>query len=111
METIEVVFDEKPADTLEIRIYEGQDAYFSLYEDEGDNYNYEDGQFSLINFLWNDKEKSLIISERIGNYTNLHVNKTIKLIKVSEDEGKGLEMASQDKKSIQYNGNQLTIKL
>ncbi len=33
---------------LEIRIYPGADATFVLYEDEGDNYNYEQGKFSMI---------------------------------------------------------------
>ena len=31
---------EKPYDNLEIRIYKGADGSFTLYEDEGDHYNY-----------------------------------------------------------------------
>jgi alpha-D-xyloside xylohydrolase len=34
---------------LEIRIYEGANGEFTLYEDEGDNYNYEKGQFRPFN--------------------------------------------------------------
>src|SRR5690606_36920188 len=33
-------------ETLEIRIYTGADGEFTLYEDEGDSYNYEDGAYS-----------------------------------------------------------------
>ena len=39
---------EKPADTLELRIYSGANGQFTLYEDENDNYNYENGQYSII---------------------------------------------------------------
>ena len=34
---------EKQWDNLEIRIYEGANGEFTLYEDENDNYNYEKG--------------------------------------------------------------------
>lgn len=42
---------EKAWDNLEIRVYTGADGTFTLYEDEGDNYNYEKGQYSEIPLL------------------------------------------------------------
>jgi alpha-D-xyloside xylohydrolase len=39
---------EKKWDNLEIRVYEGADGEFVLYEDENDNYNYEKGAYSTI---------------------------------------------------------------
>jgi len=50
---------EKKWDNLEIRIYPGADGKFSLYEDEFDNYNYEKGKYTEIEFLWNDAAKNL----------------------------------------------------
>jgi alpha-D-xyloside xylohydrolase len=41
---------EKAADPLEIRVYPGADGSFTLYEDEGENYNYETGKYSTIRF-------------------------------------------------------------
>jgi alpha-D-xyloside xylohydrolase len=35
---------EKPADVITLFVYTGRDASFSLYEDEGTNYNYEQGK-------------------------------------------------------------------
>ena len=32
---------EKPADPIELRIYGGADGQFSLYEDDGESYDYE----------------------------------------------------------------------
>ncbi|MGQ4876569.1 MAG: DUF5110 domain-containing protein [Promethearchaeia archaeon] len=36
---------EKPADPIELRIYQGKNGLFVLYEDENDNYNYERGVY------------------------------------------------------------------
>jgi alpha-D-xyloside xylohydrolase len=41
---------QKRADTLEVRICKGATGRFDLYEDEGDNYNYEKGIYSTIRF-------------------------------------------------------------
>ena len=48
---------EDPGDILEIRIYAGANGEFTLYEDEGDNYNYEKGAYSIITFTWDDLKK------------------------------------------------------
>ncbi len=34
---------EKPEDPIELRVYCGADGKFTIYEDEGNNYNYERG--------------------------------------------------------------------
>ncbi|MDR1896111.1 MAG: DUF5110 domain-containing protein, partial [Prevotellaceae bacterium] len=59
---------EKAWDNLEIRIYPGADGEFTLYEDEFDNYNYEKGIYSTITFHWNDKNRSLTIGNRKGDF-------------------------------------------
>ncbi len=50
---------QKPADTIELRIYPGADASFTLYEDANDTYNYEKGEYATFTFNWNDASKSL----------------------------------------------------
>ena len=62
---------EKPWDNLELRIYPGADASFTLYEDEGDNYNYERGVFSTIPITWNDRTRTLTIADRQGSYPGM----------------------------------------
>lgn len=59
---------EQKRDTLEIRVYSGADGMFELYNDEGDNYNYEKGQFTIVPFNWNDRSNTLTIGKRRGNY-------------------------------------------
>ena len=44
-------------DPMELRVYRGADGSFTLYEDEGDNYNYESGSYATIPFTWNEPRK------------------------------------------------------
>ena len=62
---------EKAWDNLEVRVYPGANGRFTLYEDEGDNYNYEKGQYATIAFQWDDKARTLTIGERKGNYPGM----------------------------------------
>ena len=62
---------EKAWDNLEIRVYPGADGTFVLYEDEGDNYNYERGVCSTIPFTWNDKARKLTIGARKGEFPGM----------------------------------------
>ena len=91
---------EKPWDNLEIRIYPGADAEFSLYEDEGDGYNYEQGYYSNIIFTWTDRTRTLHISARQGGYKGMILERKFTLM-----------LPDGTTKTIDYNGNQVTVKL
>jgi alpha-D-xyloside xylohydrolase len=100
---------EKPADPLEIRIYKGADAEFVLYEDENDNYNYENGKYSTIPLKWNEKEKTLTIGARKGEFKGMPVKRTFSIVLVNEKNGKGVGMSGEEKNVI-YTGKQITVK-
>lgn len=63
--------NEKAWDNLDITVYPGTDTSFTLYEDEGDNYNYEKGKYTEIPMSWNDKNHTLTIGKRQGAYTGM----------------------------------------
>ena len=90
---------EKKWDNLELRIYPGADGIFMLYEDEGDNYNYEMGAYSVIQFSWNDKTHTLTIGDRQGSYPGMLQNRRFAVVlpdgrqQVVEYEGKKLDIA------------------
>ncbi len=100
---------EKSADTLEIRVYKGADAKFDLYEDEGDNYNYEMGRYSTISFKWNEKEQSLTIGDKQGNYPGSLAKRVFNIVFVTESEGLGITMSAMNKK-VYYSGKQIEVK-
>ena len=62
---------EKDWSELELRVYPGADGSFTLYEDEGDGYNYEKGLYSLIPISWNDRSRTLTIGDRKGEYPGM----------------------------------------
>ena len=71
---------EKDWSSLEIRVYPGKDGSFTLYEDEGDNYNYENGKYSEILFTWNDARKTLTISDRKGSFDGMLKQRTFDVV-------------------------------
>lgn len=97
--------------SLLLRIYQGQDATFMLYEDEGDTYNYENGAFSTIAFHWDDAKKRLRIGERQGTYLGMPRTRTFSLLVVTEQQGTGLDSSSTGAKVITYDGNPLVVEM
>ena len=90
-------------DPLEIRIYRGQDATFTLYEDEGDTYNYEASQYSRIPFAWNESTRQLTIGARTGSYTGMPANRTFNIVWVGANHGVGIDVTAADQ-VVRYDG-------
>lgn len=99
---------EKPWDDLEIRVYPGADACFTLYEDEGDNYNYEKGLFSEITFSWDDAHRTLTISNRKGKFPGMLAQRQFRIVVVGQYSGRG-DQPMQGSRPVSYDGKQLTV--
>jgi alpha-D-xyloside xylohydrolase len=102
---------EKPGEMLEIRVYPGANGNFVLYEDENDNYNYEKGAYSTIDFQWNDVTHQLIIGDRKGKFDGMQENRGFKIILVTPSKGTGMDTTVKPDKTVQYDGKQQTIQL
>ena len=50
--SVQSASDKNPA--LEVRIYPGADATFTLFEDDGASTKYRQGSYSTITFTWHD---------------------------------------------------------
>lgn len=100
---------EKNWDNLELRIYEGENGEFTLYEDENDNYNYEKGVFSTITFSWNDAKNVLTIQEREGSFPGMLKQRKFNIVKLSKSDTGGA--GTRVEKEIVYRGKKTTVKL
>jgi len=100
---------QKPADTLEIRIYKGADGKFELYEDEGDNYNYEKGHFTVVPFSWDDQHQTLTIGNKQGDFANCLKKRIFNIVFVNEKNGFDINYSAL-KKEVPYNGKNIIIK-
>ena len=56
---------------LDVTVFPGRDGAFTLYEDNGLNYDYEKGRYSLIEMSWNDSKGELSISARKGRFETM----------------------------------------
>jgi alpha-D-xyloside xylohydrolase len=91
---------EKPWDNLEIRVYGGADGNFLLYEDEGDNYNYEKGAYSTICFRLIGR--TLKISDRNGSFTGMLASRKFNIVFIED--------GRQTARSVEYDGKELSVK-
>ena len=62
---------EKKWDNLTLCVYPGENGNFTLYEDEGDNYNYENGAYTEIPMNWDNASRILTIGARKGEYNGM----------------------------------------
>jgi alpha-D-xyloside xylohydrolase len=100
---------QKPADPIELRIYPGADASFTLYEDEGDNYNYEKGSHATIAIGWDEAGRKLTIGERQGQFTGMLNAHTFHIVFVGENRGGGIEPTAQADKIVEYSGKVVSV--
>lgn len=79
---------------LELHLYPGRNGSFTLYEDEGDGYRFENGAFAQVDLCWQDAERRLLIGARRGAYPGMPEAQRIRLY-----------LGRQFVKELVYNGN------
>jgi alpha-D-xyloside xylohydrolase len=99
---------EKLADPIELRIYPGADADYTLYEDENDNYNYEKGAYATIGFHWNDQTHTLTVGERHGSFPGMLTKRAFHAVVVTPGHGTGIDATSLPYRTIEYDGRTQT---
>jgi alpha-glucosidase (family GH31 glycosyl hydrolase) len=58
---------EKVDGPLTLAVHPGVDGAFSLYEDDGNTFNYRQGEFMRVNITWNDRQRRLSLRLAIGS--------------------------------------------
>lgn len=101
---------EKPDGEITLFVYEGADGKFSLYEDEGVNYNYEKGRYATIPFEWDDATSTLTIGQRQGEFDGMPRERTFKIVKVGKDNPEGFNRKAKGIETT-YDGSALKLKL
>ena len=78
-ETIQYA-EQETEKTLEIHVFPGTDGSFSFYEDSGDGYGYEYGEYAVTELIWVDEKKTLKIGARSGNYPGMKVQRLAEIV-------------------------------
>ncbi|MGA8595087.1 MAG: glycoside hydrolase family 31 protein [Bryobacteraceae bacterium] len=100
---------EKPDAPFEIRVFRGADADFTLYEDEGDSYNYEKGMYATIPFHWDDGRQVLTIADRKGQFPGMPDKKTFQIVFVAQGHGADVSPTASPDKIVEYSGKQVLV--
>lgn len=74
---------------LTLYVYQGADASFTLYEDNGTTYDYEKGQCSTVDFHYNHSEGTLAIGPRQGAYPGMISERNITVLFISPEKPEG----------------------
>lgn len=85
---------------LKLRLFTGKDCSTSYYQDDGDNYSYENGNYMKIPFAWNESRRELTIGEPTGNTDGFSAEKTIEIYE-----------ESQYLQTVNYTGQKITLSL
>ncbi len=93
---------QKETDTIDLYVYPGEDAQFTYYMDEGDNYNYEEGQYTTIPIQWIDAEQKITIKDRKGSFEEMKENLVFNVVLIEKEK-------TYQKGTISYDGKEKTM--
>jgi len=96
-------------DPIELRIYPGANGDFALYEDEGDNYDYEHGVYSVIPMHWDDKAETLTVGERRGSFPGMIDHRTFQIVRVTDERGVGIPSSEKIDATFEFAGKAVSI--
>ena len=80
--------------------YPGNNTTFTLYEDEGDGFGYQQGEYTEIPMTWNDRSHTLTIGERKGSFNGMLNNRTF-IVK----------LVNGTSRTVTYRGKKVSVKL
>ena len=104
--------DEKKPELIDLYVYAGKDGSYTLYEDEGTNYNYEKGKYAVIDFKYDDAWKQVTIGARKGSFDGMLQKRRFNIILVDQKKQQGVNLAKSPKgKVVKYAGQAMTVKL
>jgi len=98
-----------PAAPIELRVYRGANGAFTLYEDAGDNYDYERGAYATIGFRWNEADASLTIGPRRGEFPGMMRERTFRVVFVSHRHGAGIASTDSPDTEVNYTGKTIVV--
>jgi alpha-D-xyloside xylohydrolase len=66
-------------DPIELRVYPGANGTFALYDDAGDGFGYQRGEYSLMRLGWNDQTQSFSLGARQNGYPEMAERQLFKI--------------------------------
>ncbi|MCX7985102.1 MAG: DUF5110 domain-containing protein [Bacteroidetes bacterium] len=100
---------EKPADPIRLFVCGGRDAVFSIYEDDGETYDYEQGKYSWIPITYTESTKKLTLKKREGSFPGILEKRTFEIVWIDRTNKHPIDFNRKPDVTVLYDGNELTI--
>ncbi|HEX3731145.1 MAG TPA: TIM-barrel domain-containing protein, partial [Opitutaceae bacterium] len=100
---------EKPADPITLFVYAGSDGHFSVYEDDGLSYGYEQGAYSRIPISWSEADRTLTIGGRQGGFPGMLQRRSFQLVLVRPGHAASPAADAKPDAATAYDGSPVTI--
>ena len=95
-------------DVLDLFVVPGSDGAYELYEDAGLDYAYENGAFSLVRMIWDDRRNVLRLAPQAGGYPDMPRKRRFRVHRV--EAGRGPLQDSQGV-IVAYEGRAVAVRL
>ncbi len=102
---------EKPADPITLFVYSGADSTFTLYEDDGLSYGYENGAFARIPIAWNETARTLTLGRREGSFPGMLSRRSFAVVLVTKTKPVGFSFSPTADRTIPYDGEAVSVRL
>ena len=103
--------DEKQPELIDIYVYAGQNGMFQLYEDEGTNYNYEQGKYATIDISYDDATRTVSFSDRKGQFPGMLKQRRFNVVLITKDAPRPLNLDTPEGRMVKYTGKAQSVTL
>lgn len=92
--------EDNPWKEIELRVYPGADAEFTLYEDDGKTNDYSKGAYATIRISWDDRHHLLTLSRRQGQYPGMIARRVFTIV-----------LPDGTTQRVEYTGDKLKVRI
>jgi alpha-D-xyloside xylohydrolase len=100
---------EKPDAPITLCVFTGADGSFDLYEDDGESYAYEQGEFTRIPLRYDAAKGTLTIGTRSGNYNGMIEEREFRVRWIKEGGMAPAELDAAADVAITYKGAEVVV--
>lgn len=87
-------------DALTVIVCPGANGAFTLYEDAGNGYSYEQGECARTRFIWHDATGELTIEARQGRYPGMAAERELRIRRINGPQA-----------VVRFDGTEITVRL
>src|SRR5699024_8742066 len=102
---------QKPQNPVTLYVYTGRDGHFTLYNDDGESYDYQKGEYMEIPIQYDESTHTLHIGKRRGSFPGMLKNRTFNIVWIAKDQPKSLNFEARPDHIVHYDGSKVSLKM